>query len=437
MAHLSITRRTGSLVAGVVPPSGVPLSQQTLGVGIWLGSGGELADPALRAELLRLARLRRELRAGHLARAARIALDVNIRALPNDPGTTRTVAVLRSVGACSDASEPPQGEALLRESLTMLGEHVPPALLDALLAPPSLLPPDLVERVFLARGTSPATLSRLRVLLVRRAAVDLSAGWSPAALATLEHRIEQVQGSHVHVLFSDWAGMVREAARKSDHGKVSKLVAALGPNLPLTDPRNKELHEALKTCFAFRGLEAENQRRLVRLSFSAWSTLRDVQEGAGSAELTSFSAQAAAFRQVFEILLVGGVLKRFLDSTAGQMRTGLLDALRGSRATLGIGRWFGMLFTDQRPDPLTVAVRDWFQGDEALAPLREHQRLRASLAELLQVRLHALPHDEESARAGAAGVLETVARVGFGAVGLGTVPKKGEGLVGQLCRVAI
>ena len=92
MATFTVSRRTGALLAGVVPPGGIPLPQQTLGMGAWIVSPGELADRALLAQLLQLSKLRRELRAGHLLNAARISLDVRVEALPpSDPGTGSTL----------------------------------------------------------------------------------------------------------------------------------------------------------------------------------------------------------------------------------------------------------------------------------------------------------------------------------------------------------
>jgi hypothetical protein len=437
MAGVSISRRTGALIAGVVPPTGVPLPQQTVGVGTWLGSPSALADPALRAELLRVARLRRELRAGHLAGAARIALEVNLSSLPDDPEVQRTVAVLRSVGASCDEGSDVAAEAVIQESFALLGTEVPPALLDSMLAPSSRLPPDVVERLCVRSGLSTGAMARLRVLLVRRAAQDFVAAPSSAARIALTRRAEQTQATHLHHLLTDWTRRVVDAAVREDRDTVSKLVDALGPNLPLTDPRNKDLHDGISACFKWDQIEFATQRRLARLAFSAWSTLRDVQEGRGSPELTSFSAQAAAFRQVFEILLSGSVLKRFLASPAGSIRHGLLDAVRGGQASIGIGRWYGLLFSaDQRPDALTRAAREWFGGDHGMAALREQHRLRLALGELLQVRLHSLPHDESSARTGAFDVLETVARVGFGAARATALPEPGAGLVGLLCQSA-
>ena len=218
----------------------------------------------------------------------------------------------------------------------------------------------------------------------------------------------------------------------------SKLIEAVGHNLPLTDPRNGDLHQHLSRCFDWQHLDGDTQRRLARLSFSAWSTLRDATDGTGAGELVAFSAQASAFRQVFEVLLERGLLRRFLLVMGREVRNGLLDAVEQGRATLGIGRWYGLLFASRRTsDGLADAMQVWFQRERQVFALRENQRLRTALGDLLQVRLHALPHDEEAARATASDVLDTVARVGFGASSALDLPKRGDGLVGLLAKVAL
>jgi hypothetical protein len=431
MATFSMSRRTGALLAGVVPPSGVPLPQQSLGIGSWVGTPEELSAPSVRAELLRLAKMRREVRAGHLMTAARIALDVDVDSLPGDPATTRSVAVLRSVGATRSEAPGAQADEILRASLDLLGPTVPPALLDNLLDPGSRVEPSVVEQVCLRRDASPATVARLRVLLVRRAARDYRSSNSASDLDALHDRVREAQSTPMHESLLRWVTAVGNAAGRKD---LTSLIDALGHNLPLTDLRNKELHEALGRCFEWPLLDKRAQQRLARLSFSAWSTLRDAGDGTGAAELVSFSAQAAAFRQVFEELLRCSVLRRFLRVGPVGVRHRLLDAVRRGDATIGIGRWYGLLFASNRfPDELSEAVRAWFHDDRALASLRENQRLRTGLGDLLQVRLHALPHDEESARASAADVLETVARVGFGSPNALALPLRGDGLIGQLC----
>lgn len=435
MAAFTISRRTGALLAGVVPPGGIPLPHQTLGIATWIGTPGDLADPALRAELLRLTKLRRELRAGHLLNAARISLDVHMDALPPDPGTTRTVAVLRSVGAAHASPTPGQPEEVLRSSLALLGPIIPPMLLDSLLARGSRLLPKSVEFVCLQHDRSSATVARLRVLLVRRAAEDYQARPDHDQLSVLRKRVAQALETPMHGSLHQWAEAVGRAAGVKD---LSPLVEALGHNLSLTDPRNGELHERLTQCFNWPRLDSGTQKRLARLSFSAWSTLRDATDGTGAGELVSFSAQAAAFRQMFEVLLERGVLRRFLQAKSSDVRHGLLDAVRDGQATLGLGRWYGLLFaTSRHGDALSEAMRQWFQRDRQVADLREHQRLRTGLGDLLQVRLHALPHDEESARATASDLLDTVVRVGFGASSALALPQRGNGLVGQLAKVAL
>lgn len=435
MAAFTMTRRTGALLAGVVPPGGIPLPQQTLGIGTWIGSPRDLSDPALRAELLRLTTMRRELRAGHLLNAARISLDVQVEALPPDPGTTRTVAVLRSVGAAHAEQVSHRPEDLLRASLVMLGPVIPPMLLDNLLAPRSRLTPAEVERACLAHDRSPATAGRLRVLLLRRAAQDHEENADAQSLAEVQRRADEVLDTALHESLRQWAAAVRNRAGKED---LSKLIEAVGHNLALTDPRNGDLHEHLSRCFDWQHLDRDTQRRLARLSFSAWSTLRDATDGTGAGELVAFSAQAAAFRQVFEVLLERGLLRRFLRAMGREVRNGLLDAVEQGKATLGIGRWYGLLFASRRVgDGLADAMQGWFHRDRQVSALRENQRLRTALGDLLQVRLHALPHDEEAARATAGDVLDTVARVGFGASNALDLPKRGDGLVGQLAKVAL
>ncbi len=436
VATFTMSRRTGALLAGVVPPGGFPLPQQTLGIGAWIGSPGELADPALRAELLRITQMRRELRTGHLLNAARIALDADLSALPPDAGTTRSVAVLRSVGAAHTESTSQRPEDVLKSSLVLLGPAIPPTLLDRLLSPDSRLPPKSVEAVCLDHDRSPATVTRLRVLLVRRAAQEYCAHPDQPRLQETQKRVREAMATPMHKRLHCWAEAVGNAAGEKD---LTPLIEALGHNLPLTDPRNDELHQRLfQCCFDGPHLDHDTRRRLARLSFSAWSTLRDATDGTGAAELVSFSAQAAAFRQVFEVLLERAVLRRFLRANASRVRHGLLDAVSQGRATLGIGRWFELLFASgRRPDDLSEVMRRWFLLDEHVESLREGQRLRTALRDLLQVRLHALPHDEESARATASDVLDTVVRVGFGASSALMVPREGDGLVGQLVRVAL
>ena len=436
MATFTVSRRTGALLAGVVPPGGIPLPQQTLGMGAWIGSPGELADPALRAQLLQLSKLRRELRAGHLLNAARISLDVRVEALPpSDPGTTRSIAVLRSVGAAYVELTPDRREDVFRSSLAMLGPIIPPMLLDSMLAPDSRLPPKSAEVVCLDHDSSPATVARLRVLLVRRAAEDYRANPDQDRLADLRKRVAEALSTPMHGSLHVWAEAVGKAAGTKN---LTPLIDAVGHNLPLTNPRNGELHERLSQCFDWPHLETETRKRLARLSFSAWSTLRDATDGTGAGELVSFSAQASAFRQVFEVLLERAVLRRFLQVVGPEVRHGLLDAVCQGRATLGLGRWYGLLFASRhQTDALSDAVRRWFQRDQGVTELRDHQRLRTGLGDLLQVRLHALPHDEECARASASDVLETVVRVGFGATSALDLPQRGEGLVGHLGRVAL
>lgn len=435
MAAFTMTRRTGALLAGVVPPGGIPLPQQTLGIGTWVGSPRDLADPALRAELLRLSTMRRELRAGHLLNAARISLDVQVEALPPDPGTTRTVAVLRSVGAAHAEQMYARPEDLLRASLVMIGPAIPPMLLDSLLASHSRLAPEAVEHACLGHDRSPATVARLRVLLLRRAAQDHQAKPDGGSLINVQRRVAEVLDTPMHESLHRWAEAV---GRKAGTGELSKLIEAVGHNLALTDPRNGELHQHLSRCFDWQHLDGDTQKRLARLSFSAWSTLRDATDGTGAGELVAFSAQAAAFRQVFEVLLERGLLRRFLRSMGHEVRNGLLDAVEQGKATVGIGRWYGLLFASRRVgDGLADAMQVWFQGDRQVSALRENQRLRTALGDLLQVRLHALPHDEEAARATASDVLDTVARVGFGATNALDLPQRGGGLVGQLAKVAL
>ena len=435
MATFTMSRRTGALLAGVVPPGGLPLPQQTLGIGAWIGSPSELTDPALRAEMLRLSRMRRELRAGHLLNAAEISLDVRMDSLPTDPSTTRSVAVLRSVGAAHAESAPDRPEDLIRSSLPLLGPVIAPMLLDSLLAPDSRLTPKSVEAVCLQHDRSPATVARLRVLLVRRAAQDYLASADHHGLAELRGRVDDAVATPMHESLHQWAKAVGRAAGVKN---LTPLIDALGHNLPLTDRKNGELHQRLSRCFDWRQLDRGTQKRLSRLSFSAWSTLRDATDGSGAGELVSFSAQAAAFRQVFEVLLERGVLRRFLRASGPEVRHGLLDAVAQGRATLGLGRWYGLLFAPgRRTDALSDAMRGWFFRDHQVAALRDHQRLRTALGDLLQIRLHALPHDEESARATASDVLDTVARVGFGATSSLALPQSGDGLVGLLGRVAL
>jgi len=435
MATFTMTRRTGALLAGVVPPGGIPLPQQTLGIGTWIGSPRDLTDPVLRAELLRLTTMRRELRAGHLLNAARISLDVQVEALPPDPSTTRTVAVLRSVGAAHAERLPERPEDLLRTSLGMLGPVIPPMLLDSLLEPGSRLAPEAVEQACLAHDHSPATLARLRVLLLRRAAQDFQVNGERGALVDVQRRVAEARETLMHESLRQWADAV---GRKAGGGDLSQLIDALGHNLALTDPKNGELHQHLSRCFDWQNLDFNTQKLLARLSFSAWSTLRDATDGSGGGELVSFSAQAAAFRLVFEVMLERGLLRRFHRAMGREVRHGLIDAVTQGKATLGLGRWYGLLFASRRMgDGLADAMQGWFQRDRQVSALRENQRLRTALGDLLQVRLHALPHDEEAARATASDVLDTVARVGFGASSALDLPQRGHGLVGQLVKVSL
>ncbi len=435
MAAFTMTRRTGALLAGVVPPGGIPLPQQTLGIGTWVGSPRDLAEPAFRAELLRLTSMRRELRAGHLLSAARISLEVQDEALPPDSGTTRTIAVLRAVGAAYSEQLSEPREDLLQASLVILGPSIPPMLLDSLLAPSSRLAPEAVEHACLDHDRSPSTVARLRVLLLRRAAQDHRAKPDGRTLSNLQRRVAESLDTPMHESLRQWAEAV---GRRSETDGLSKLIAAVGYNLPLTDPRNADLHQQLTRCFDRQHDDSEMQRRLARLSFSAWCTLRDATDGSGAGELVAFSVQAAAFRQVFEVLLERALLQRFLGATGREVKNKLLEAIAQGKATLGIGRWYGLLFAARHAgDGLADAMQVWFQRDPQVSALREDQRLRTALGDLLQIRLHALPHDEEAARATASDVLDTVARVGFGASNALDLPKRGDGLVGQLAKVAM
>ncbi len=431
MATFSSSRRTGVLLAGVVPPGGAPLPQQTLGMGAWIGTPAELSDPGRRAELLRLAKIRRELRVGHLRDAARVALEVDVRSLPPDPDTARSIAVLRAVGAAG-ATSSVDPEAILRGSLELLGASSPPELLDALLEPESRVAPEVVERVFQQRN--PVSEARLRVLLIRRAARDYQATGSPESREALRRQTQAATDAKLHDTLQRWVAAVQRAVETDNKLLLEDLIAALGHNLPLTEPANGELHAAIARCFSWPALDVKTQQKpLARLTFSAWSTLRAIAGGSGAGELVSFSAHTAALRQVFEELLAASLLRRFLASGTAR-ESGLLSAVRGGRTAIGIGRWYGLLFaSSQSPDTLSQALQEWFTHEPEIASFREHHRLRTGLGELLQVRLHALPHDEESARAGAMDVLETVARVGFGAANAQELPRRGEGLVGLLC----
>ncbi len=438
MANINLSRRTGALLAGVLPPSGMPLPQQTLGVGTWLGTPQDLADPALRGELLRLASLRRELRTGHLLNAAGIALKVRVDRLPADLDTTRVVAILRSVGAAYVPETLEGAGDLLRASLNMLGPVIPPLLLDALLAPESRIAPGEVERACLAHEGSPATLGRLRVLLVRRAAQDHQRSDDDESLKNVVRRVGQLAELPIHPNLRDWAEKLQKVSTTRDWTGLDKLVEAVGHNLSLTDPKNGDLHERLSRCFEWKHLESETSRRLARLSFSAWCTLRDATDGTGGGEIVAFSAQAAAFRQVFEVLLERALLRRFLRAPGSNTQHGLLDAVQRRNATIGLGRWYWLLFSSRKGnDGLLEAVQDWFRNDHAVSALRDDTRFKDALGELLRVRLHALPHDEEAARSSASEVLDAVARVGFGASNAFDLPKRGEGLVGQLGSVAL
>ncbi|MEZ4240547.1 MAG: hypothetical protein R3F59_31210, partial [Myxococcota bacterium] len=346
----------------------------------------------------------------------------------DDPGTVRTVGVLRVVDLA--AAPEPDAEALLRDSLALCGPRIPPALLDWLLEPECAVPPDAVERACLAHDGSPATVLRIRLLRVRHAArICAAAPHDDAARNVLAGCVTATRGIDMHEDLRRWVERVAAARPPRP-----ELLDALGPNLPLTDDRNAQLHASLRGCFA--GLGLASARRLTRLTFSAWTSLRDLSNGTASFELASCSAQAASLRQVFEVLLQDRLLARFLHSPHGGVQHDLLASVRRGEATLGLGRWYGLLFgRHRRQDALATALRRWYAEDGRAARLRRGGLLRDGLAALLEVGLHALPHDEQAAQANAERVLEVVTRVGFDVAAPSAVPQKGAGLVGALCRV--
>ncbi len=438
VSKLHTTRRTGALVAGVVPPSGFPLPQRTVGVGVWAGTAAELRNPQVRAELLRLSEIRRELRYGRLQKAAKIALQVQVDALPDHLETRRSVTVLRAVGA-AHTEDPQQAERYLGESMSILGEGAPSSLLDILLGSGSRLSSEAVEHSWPREATDAAASGRLRALLARRAARDWVAEPSSGQLAELERRVEEMLALAMHRQLRRWAEVIRSAARADDGDKTLAMIEALGPNLALTNPDNASLYRKLEDCFDARGLSGQTKLVLRRLSFSAWSTLRSVLFGAQPAELVSFSAQAAALRQVFEVLLARALLELFEDSRAAAAVRDhpLLKAVEENSTTIGLGRWFALLFSRQagRRDRLATALQGWFEDEARVAGLRDGDILRSGLGDLLRVRLNALPHDEQAARAGASELLAVVATVGFGASGPDSLPRPMEGLVGRLNEV--
>lgn len=463
MAEVRIVRRTGSLIAGVVPPGGVPMPQRTLGIATWVASREELADPKLCQELLQVTKMRRELRAGRLSEAVEFAMLLEMPTQSDDLTPRRTVGLLRSLAASDRRASVEDPEDLLRASLELAGPPIPPVLLDHLLEPGCSLAPDVVVRVCLECDPSPETVARLRVLMVRRAARDALDIPSDEAWTELSRCVKLAVETPMHQKLLRWvtevgkvAGLHRSreeklkvwssnesqgvpserVSREQADETLRNLVEKLGQNLPLTNPRNAELHQALLDCFRCTNLAKSTQLRLARTSFSAWSTLRDAIGNTALAELVSFSAQVAALRQVFEVLL-GGLVRRFCKARPGVCETDLMVGVSQGEVTLSIGRVYGLLFTLDSNDPLSKPMRDWFESDPHLGRLRADGRLQAGLAELLRVQLHALPQDEESARSGAVDVLDVVARVGFGAMDAASMPKPRGGLVNLLGQVFV
>lgn len=435
MRRVEVSKRSGVLLCGVLPPSGVPLPQQSVKVATWMGSPAEFRQPSTQKALRSLSSIRRELAAGRTLEAARQAYQTRAEELPQGQAIRQTISTLQGVAAAHVQEVPADSrEEVLKQSLELMGSEIPPALLERIFASDSLLPPDVAERHCLSHDSSQETLIRVRLLRIRQASQRLQlSGHQDADLR--KEVLEQCQkASELQMNRSLGQWVSRMELFVQEERDLSALVDSLLHNMSLANSENDKLHSALRECFngGMYSNRADAQRTQVRLSFSAWTTLRAATSGRESPELVSFSAQATALRLVFENLLNHALFNPFRKDVESRFNRRDLDPFKRS---LGLGKYRGILFGSGpkgRPDPVGEEMRRWFDSNQSLEHLKKSSQFKLQLTELLDARLHNLAHYEEQARESAESLLEVVCRVGFGASSIWAPPKPGQGLVGLL-----
>lgn len=444
MSKFSVARRTGALTAGVLPPPGVPLPVHSVGLATWTGSAGALrANSALRRQLVRLSQVHRELRLGHLVEASRLARGLDATALGDvPPDTRRAISVLRAVDAARGGAE--RGDApaengdeaariqQLASSLEVLrtAGPLPDTLLDVLLGPGSPLTVDAVRACWGASAADADSAQRISVLEVRRAGLALLETRDEPARQRVLDALGIARSGPLNPLLARWCDAVQQRLGEPD--RLSDVLAALQSNLALASSRNQPLHRA---CAAlYMPLPNAVQKPLARLTFGAWSTLREVALAERPPELVVFSGQFVAFRQVFEVLLDRALMRPFLASGPPIDDNHRVRALRRRETTLGLGTWRSLLFSRRTKGPrsLSHGLRLWFSESARCAQLRKNGLLEQGLNELLRVQLNALPHEETQARTTWREVFTVVCRVGYGVHKLEDLPQSNQGLVGAL-----
>lgn len=448
MSKFSVTRRTGALTAGVLPPPGVPLPIHSVGVATWTGNAGELrASPELRNQLARLSQVRRELRLGHLIEASRLARGVHASSLCGVPADTRrAISVLHAVDAArgdngrredrAGSNDGASRIAQLASALDVLcgAGPLPDTLLDVLLGPDSPLTVDTVRACWGASAANQDTAQRISVLEVRRAGLALVQTQDEPTRQWLLNALGSARSAPLNPLLAKWCDAVQH--RMGEPDRLSDVLAALQSNLALAASRNRPLHRACRAMY--EPLPQAIQKPLARLTFGAWSTLREVAETERPPELVVFSGQFVAFRQVFEVLLDRALMRPFLASGPALDDNHRVRALRERQTTLGLGTWRSMLFSrrSRGPQSLSHALRLWYGGATRCAPLRKNGLLEQGLNELLRVQLNALPHEEAQARTTWREVFAVVCRIGFGVHRVEDLPQPQLGLVGALVTAA-
>lgn len=434
MAHLITARRTGPLIVGVVPPSGIPLPQYTSGFGYWVGSPAELGDRTIRATLLTLTKLRKELRLGRLRKAAALAAELLPPGeVPLDAETERSIAVLAAANAAWTSTKGPEAAAQLDARLAKLPDPLPAMLLDVLLDPAATIGPEQVEAALERRCLSTADRTRLRLLLLRRAALDFEAQPSVEAKLVLERRAASACHTQMHPNLMKWAQAVLHGAGKKD---LLPLLAALGPNLPLADPATHRLFEAVSGYFAQPGLDSVTRRKLSRATFSAWTTLLALEGSTAAPALVSFAGVSGQLRSVAELLLDQSLRFTLAQERPELALVGSLGVASQGAAPLELRAWYGLLFAGVRDDAHEPNdLRRWFAASARLAPLREGERLRHGLSMLLEARLDSLALDESNAAQSTLELWQVVRVACFGVTKSTDLPKPGAGLFGMLLKV--
>ena len=182
--------------------------------------------------------------------------------------------------------------AELTRDLAPLADAAPAPVLQHLLAPDSTLPDDVVEGVWGELEGSRSQPALLPVLHLRQAAARSHRAPDALSPGQLDRAAEALYSARPHRAIRAWADDVDSALRRPDSQTTSRIDDVL-PLLGLCDRDHQPLHERLSRLF--NPLPAHGQD-LVRLSFSAWVTLRGVGAGTWPEALVSFSAQAAALR---------------------------------------------------------------------------------------------------------------------------------------------